>query len=344
MTITCRDLTNAKLFLVIDFLAFLNRYADKAFIYCSSQNAREYRPLEKLFENVHFKSGKPQSAQISFIDEMDQNSQESLVFPILKNDQIPEERPSSWIPISSSTQFPGYYLPDLISTQDMVQKLVTVQDFKGLRLLISAGPTAEDLDPVRYLTNRSTGKMGISLARAAYIRGADVQLVYGPGQETVPITLQTELVRSADRMAEQVLHHFSDTDVYIGTAAVADYTPVQVASQKIKKSPKGLQLKMKRTSDILRLLSAKKKKQILVGFSVETENVIANSLKKLEQKNLDMIVINNPKEHGSGFAGDTNKVSVLLKNDQMYKLPLQNKYALSHKLLDFILEQVRANV
>ena len=344
MTITCKDLTNAQLFIAMDFLAFLNGFADETIIYCSGQNAQAYRPLEKLFENIYFKKDTTKSVQITFIDKVEQDNQTPLIFPILKNDQIPERRPASWIPLNKSVQFPEYILPELTSAQDMVRKLVTNQDLEGRHVLISAGPTAEDLDPVRYLTNRSSGKMGVSLARAAFLRGAEVQLVYGPGRELAPLVLSTDFVRSADEMAEQVLHHFTKTDVYIGTAAVADYTPVQIAPQKIKKSNEGLQLKMKRTKDILRLISAKKKRQKIVGFSVETENVIANSLKKLEEKNLDMIVINNPKEQGSAFAGDTNKVSVLLKNGQMYNLPLLSKQSLSNKLLDFIQEQVLANV
>lgn len=344
MTLICSDFTETKLFLVADFLAFLNEFADEVQIYCSDQNVQAYLPFEKLFKNIRFKTGLAESAQIAFIDDVEHKNETKIIYPIVQTEQIPEELPTSWIPLIKSAHFPGYSIPELDSAQEMVQKLVTIQDLKGLRLLISAGPTAEDLDPVRYLTNRSSGKMGVSIARAAYIRGADVQLVYGPGQEIVPLVLPTDFVRSAEEMTEQVLKHFSDSDVYIGTAAVADYTSMQTATHKIKKSAKNLQLKMKRTSDILSLLSTKKESQMIVGFSVETEHVIANSLKKLEQKNLDMIVINNPQEQGSGFAVDTNKVSVLLKNGQMYNLPIQSKKSLSHELLDFILKQVRANV
>ncbi len=230
----------------------------------------------------------------------------------------------------------GHRLGDTVSLIDYVRRRQVASRLQGKRILITAGPTAEDLDPVRYLTNRSSGRMGVSLARAAYIMGANVQLVFGPGQAVVPPYLSVIRVRSAQQMAQAVFERFNTCDVYIGAAAVADFTPEETAADKIKKKEGRLNLPLKRTVDILQTLGKKRSGQILVGFSVETEQVIENSLQKLRRKNLDLIVVNNPKEKGAAFGVETNKVTVIEKNGQVHNWPLMNKLELSFKILELL--------
>ena len=343
MNFYCNDISNGKLFLAVEFLSYLNGFDPKVIISCPQKDLDNYRGLAALFPTLIFTEEKARKYDLIFTDTISQEEDAALIYPILPvNEKLPP-LPSGCIPPDTSKNIGSRYLPDLPSAQDMAERQITKRDLQGTKIIISAGPTAEDIDPVRYLTNRSSGKMGIALARAAFIRGAETELVLGPGSQKPPLVLNTTFVRSAAEMAEAVLEKFAGADVYIGSAALADYTPQQTESDKIKKKKGGLQIKLKRTTDVLQALSKKRKKQILVGFSVETNNVIANSLKKLEQKQLDMIVINNPKEQGSAFAVDTNKVSVLLKNGQMYNLSLQSKRNLSHKILDFLREMQSAN-
>ncbi len=343
MKFYCNDKSGGKLFLAPEFLSYLNGFDGEVIISCPQKDLDNYRGLAALFPSLSFTEEEAQQYDLLFTDTIFPKEDAALIYPILP---VKEELlliPSGCIPPDTSKNIGGCYLPDLPSAQDMVERQITHQDLRGTKIIISAGPTAEDIDPVRYLTNRSSGKMGVALARAAFVRGAETELVLGPGSQRPPLVLNTTFVRSAAEMAEAVLEKFDSADVYIGSAALADYTPQQTEAEKIKKKKGGLQIKLKRTTDVLQALSKKRKKQIIIGFSVETNNVIANSLKKLEQKQLDMIVINNPKEQGSGFVVDTNKVSVLMKKGQMYNLPLQSKRALSHKLLDFLREIQAAN-
>ncbi len=343
MKFYCNDRSGGKLFLAVEFLSYLNGFKGEVIIACPPKDLDNYRGLAALFPALSFTEDKAPRCDMLFTDTISQEENATLIYPILP---VKEELlliPSGCIPPDTSKNIGGCYLPDLPSAQDMVEQHITKQDLQGTKIIISAGPTAEDIDPVRYLTNRSSGKMGIALARAAFVRGAETELVLGPGTQRPPLVLNTTFVRSAAEMAEAVQEKFDSADVYIGSAALADYTPQQTETEKIKKKKGGLQIKLKRTTDLLQALSKKRKQQIVIGFSVETSNVIANSLKKLEQKQLDMIVINNPKEPGSGFAVDTNKVSVLLKNGQMYNLTLQSKLSLSHKILDFLREIRTAN-
>ncbi len=337
MTLSCCDQSGGKLFLAVDFLSFLTRYAETVQIFCAKDEREQYRGLARIFPGLLFTSKTSEHYDLLFTDTVITAPSADLVY-LFAGENPPADLGGNYIPHSSRNQFTEYTLPDLPSAQDMIKRLKTKQDLQGKRILISAGPTAEDIDPVRYLTNRSSGKMGIALARAAFIRGAKTELILGPAKQQPPLVLHTTFVRSAAEMADAVQEKFADTDVYIGSAAIADYTPQKIERQKIKKQKNGWQLKLKRTTDVLRTLAKKHKRQIVIGFSVETNNIIANSLKKLEQKQLDMIVINNPNEQGSGFAVDTNKVSVLLKNGQMYNLPLQSKQELSYKILDFLRE------
>jgi phosphopantothenoylcysteine decarboxylase/phosphopantothenate--cysteine ligase len=206
----------------------------------------------------------------------------------------------------------------------------------GKRVLVSAGPTRESIDPVRFLTNHSTGTMGFALAAAAQRRGAHVTLVSGPTDlDTPPGVTRTDVV-TADEMYEAVLRH-SDADVVIMAAAVADYAPADSSPSKIKKSETELVLRLRKTRDILAELGRRKRKgQTLVGFALETDDVLANAQKKLESKNLDWIVANNLREAGAGFGKETNRVTLIRRDGHREELPLDSKHAVAEAILDRI--------
>ena len=213
------------------------------------------------------------------------------------------------------------------------------KDLAGKKVLITAGPTQEAIDPVRYITNHSSGKMGYALAEAARDRGADVVLVSGQVALTPPPGMTVVKIVSAADMAEAVFAEFPDTDVLIMAAAVADYRPKTVADQKIKKSGGGMTIELERTTDILGTLADKKTHQFVCGFSMETENLIENSRKKLLQKKLDMIAAFSIRDEGAGFAHDTNKVTVITKED-LCDLPLTSKAETAHLILDEIVKRI----
>lgn len=218
----------------------------------------------------------------------------------------------------------------------LLQAVQCEKDLAGKKILVTAGPTREALDPVRYLTNHSTGKMGYAVARAASRRGADVTLVTGPTELPPPRFCTVVPVTSAAEMFEAVTTRSREMDVIVKAAAVADYTPAQVAGDKIKKSDADLTLPLTRTQDILGWLGAHKRPgQFLCGFSMETRDMLENSRKKLQKKNLDLIAANNVKVPGAGFAGDTN-VLTLIAPDFEEELPLLSKDAAAHRLLDLI--------
>ena len=213
------------------------------------------------------------------------------------------------------------------------------KDWAGKRVLVTAGPTRESIDPVRFITNHSTGKMGYAVARQAMLRGAEVTLVSGPVSIAPPPFVTVVPVQSAQDMFEAVQARFADADVIIKTAAVADYTPVQTAEQKIKKSADGadLSIPLRRTADILQWLGAHKREgQVLCGFSMETENMLENSRAKLQKKNADLIAANSLRDAGSGFGTDTNHL-VLIGKDGMTDLPLLSKQDAADRLLDALL-------
>ena len=213
------------------------------------------------------------------------------------------------------------------------------KDWAGKRVLVTAGPTRESIDPVRFITNHSTGKMGYAVARQAMLRGAEVTLVSGPVSIAPPPFVTVVPVQSAQDMFEAVQARFADADVIIKTAAVADYTPVQTAEQKIKKSADGadLSIPLRRTADILQWLGAHKREgQVLCGFSMETENMVENSRAKLQKKNADLIAANSLRDAGSGFGTDTNHL-VLIGKDGMTDLPLLSKQDAADRLLDALL-------
>lgn len=211
-------------------------------------------------------------------------------------------------------------------------------DLKGKKVLVTAGPTQEAVDPVRYITNHSSGKMGYAVAKAAMLRGADVTLVSGQvGLEPVPF-VKTVSVVSAKDMFEAVVREFEDADIVIKSAAVADFRPANVADNKIKKGESGeeMSIRLERTDDILKYLGEhKRENQFICGFSMETENMLENSRKKLEKKNLDMIVCNNLKEQGAGFQTDTNKVTIIDRKSTE-ELGLMSKAEVADKILDRI--------
>ena len=211
------------------------------------------------------------------------------------------------------------------------------KDMLGKRVLVTAGPTQEALDPVRYLTNHSSGRMGYALASAAAARGAQVTLVTGPTNLPRPAYMDVVEIRSALDMFQAVTSRAEEQDIIIKAAAVADYRPRSVAEDKLKKGDGELSLDLERTDDILAWLGSHKRPgQILCGFSMETRDLIENSQKKLEKKNLDMIAANNLKEEGAGFGTDTN-VLTLITHDDITSLPLLSKLDASHRLLDRIL-------
>ncbi len=222
----------------------------------------------------------------------------------------------------------------------LLQAIQCEKDLAGKKILVTAGPTREALDPVRYLTNHSTGKMGYAVARAASRRGADVTLVTGPTELPPPRFCTVVPVTSAAEMFEAVTTRSREMDVIVKAAAVADYTPAQVAGDKIKKSDADLTLPLTRTQDILGWLGAHKRPgQFLCGFSMETRDMLENSRKKLQKKNLDLIAANNVKVPGAGFAGDTN-VLTLIAPDFEEELPLLSKDAAAHRLLDLIRDRI----
>lgn len=213
------------------------------------------------------------------------------------------------------------------------------RDLAVKKILITAGPTCEAIDPVRYISNHSSGKMGYALARAAMLRGAEVTLVSGPTHLPAVPFVDTVPVISAEEMYGAVVSRFPAQDIVIKAAAVADYTPAQTAADKIKKKDGDLAIPLKRTHDIIGTLGAQKKPgQFICGFSMETRDLVANSRKKLAKKNLDMIVANNLRVEGAGFSGNTNVVT-LITRDQEKALPLMSKDEVAHAILSFILKR-----
>ena len=214
------------------------------------------------------------------------------------------------------------------------------KDYEGKKVLVDAGPTEEAIDPVRFITNHSSGKMGYAVARIAAMRGADVTLVSGPTNLDTPAGVKRVDVTSAEDMYNAMVSEAESSDVIIMSAAVADFTPETVADNKIKKQSdsEGMSLSLKRTKDILKSLGEKKRTgQKIIGFSMETENLIENSRKKLDSKNADMICANSLKTEGAGYKVDTNIVTMITKED-MVELPLMSKLEVADKILDKIKE------
>lgn len=221
----------------------------------------------------------------------------------------------------------------------IIRELAFEKDLAGKKVLVTAGPTQEAIDPVRYITNHSTGKMGYAIAKMAMLRGAEVTLVSGKVAIEPPMFVRVIPVVSAKEMFDVVTSEAGKQDIIIKAAAVADYRPTVVSNEKIKKTGDDVNISLERTDDILAYLGSNKEKAYLCGFSMETENMLENSKKKLEKKHLDMIVANNLKEQGAGFGTDTNRITIITqkKEDQ---LELMSKEAAANCILDNILKDM----
>ena len=220
----------------------------------------------------------------------------------------------------------------------VLREIAFEKDLAGKRVLVTAGATQEAIDPVRFITNHSSGKMGFALARAAMLRGAQVTLVAAHTEVEPPLFTEVVRVSSAEEMFQAVEEKAPEQDIIIKAAAVADYTPVQTAENKIKKADGELTLTLKRTKDILKYLGEHKKEgQILCGFAMETEDLLANARKKLTEKNCDLICANSLRAEGAGFGTDTNRVTVLTKEKEI-GLELLTKEETAHRILDIIKE------
>mgnify|MGYP002644189010 FL=1 len=227
--------------------------------------------------------------------------------------------------------------PELL-LQYILREIAYEKDMQGKRVLVTAGPTQESIDPVRFITNHSTGKMGYAIAKMCMLRGAEVTLVSGPTSIAKPEFVHVVDVVTAKEMYEEVTKRAKDQDIIIKAAAVADYRPKSVSSEKMKKKDDDLAISMERTDDILKFLGEHKKEhQFLCGFSMETENMLENSRKKLEKKHLDMIVANNLKVEGAGFAEDTNVVTIITGQEEV-SLGKMTKEETALRILDEILK------
>ena len=229
-------------------------------------------------------------------------------------------------------------LAELDEVLEKTKDIFTPKDMKGEKVLITGGPTQEPIDPVRFITNPSSGKMGYALAKGARRRGAEVILVTGPTLLPIPRNdIEVISVRTAEEMRKAVLDRFEECTAVVKAAAVSDYRPKAVSDQKLKKSESSCSLKLERTLDILAELGKRKGNRVLVGFAAETENLLANAQKKLAEKNLDLIVMNDITKPGAGFGVDTNQVKILYASGEIRDLPLMPKEEVADLLLNDIM-------
>ena len=209
---------------------------------------------------------------------------------------------------------------------------------KNKKVLITAGPTIEEIDPVRFISNHSTGKMGYSLAKEAINLGADVTLISGPSNIDLPSNkIKLVKIRSSDEMLQKTLSFFDDSDIVIMSAAVSDYKPLKFSEKKLKKDNKELNIKLKKTQDILYELGKIKSEQFLVGFALENENEFENAKKKLLNKNLDLIILNSLNDEGAGFGYETNKVSIINSKNEVFNYDLKKKSAVAKDIFNHII-------
>ncbi len=239
--------------------------------------------------------------------------------------------------LACRTEGPGR-LPEPSDILEEAMALVTGKDFSGFRFLITAGPTVEPIDPVRYITNRSTGKMGFALAKTARMRGGDVTLVSGPTHLKPPRGISFLSVRTAQEMREAVLEKSVACDVIVKASAVVDYRPREKALHKIKKTEESQRLELVRNPDILGELGGMKRdtRCLLIGFAAETQDLLRNAAEKLKKKNLDLIIANDVSRRDAGFEVDTNAVKVLYRDGRVEDLPLGTKDEIAHLVLDRI--------
>jgi len=226
--------------------------------------------------------------------------------------------------------------PEASVIVEYIHRLLAPQDYHGKKVLVTAGPTLEYIDPVRYISNPSSGKMGYEIARAAFSRGADVTLISGPTNLEFPFGVRRISVQKANEMANAVFDHQAQMDIIIKAAAVADYHVEKPEIHKIKKETDDLHISLKKNPDILKELGNRKKGQILIGFAAETQDLKKNALQKLTKKNLDMIVANIVGQDDTGFQADTNKVMFFFKDGKEESIPLSSKETVAHCLLDRI--------
>ena len=230
----------------------------------------------------------------------------------------------------------------MADVEDIIKFILDLQrqdlDLQGKKILITAGPTMEAIDPVRYITNHSTGKMGYALAKAASDRGAEVILISGPTNLKPPDNVKFVPVKGALEMYDTVIQYFSSQDIVIKSAAVADYRPKDIYNKKMKKQPGDLTLTLVRNPDILLELGKRKSDKILVGFAAETNDLISHAKKKIAKKNLDLIVANDVTQEGAGFGSDTNIVFLIDKNGEIKKIDKASKLEIAHHVLDKIKE------
>ncbi|MCQ2549770.1 MAG: bifunctional phosphopantothenoylcysteine decarboxylase/phosphopantothenate--cysteine ligase CoaBC [Lachnospiraceae bacterium] len=228
---------------------------------------------------------------------------------------------------------------ETVLLQYILRECACEKDMVGKKVLVTAGPTMEKIDPVRFISNHSTGKMGYALAKHCMLRGAEVTLVTGKVAIEPPMFVKVVNITSAKEMYDAVLEHFPEQDIIIKAAAVADYRPTNPAEEKVKKKDGDLSIQLERTDDILKALGERKTKQFLCGFSMETENMLENSQAKLAKKNLDMIVANNLKVQGAGFGTDTNVVTIITR-DEVKELEIMSKDDVAKHIVDEILERM----
>jgi len=233
-------------------------------------------------------------------------------------------------------------LAELNEVMEKMEDLFSPKNLKGERILITGGPTQESIDPVRFITNHSTGKMGYALAKMARRRGAEVILITGPAPHPIPRRdIKALPVRTAAEMRQAVLNHLKGCSVVIKAAAVSDYRPKVISEKKLKKSGSSLSLELERTQDILEEIGKKKGDRILIGFAAETEDLIANANKKLKKKNLDFIVANDVGKPGGGFGADTNQVKIIYPSGKIKDLPLMSKEEVSQFILDDVVNLLK---
>jgi phosphopantothenoylcysteine decarboxylase/phosphopantothenate--cysteine ligase len=244
--------------------------------------------------------------------------------------------------LACGTTGPGR-LPEPEQILDRLLSRVALKDLLNRRVLVTAGPTRESIDPVRFVSNPSTGKMGYAVARAAEYRGAGVTLVSGPSSLPDPLNVDVIKVQTASQMAQAVFKHAGDNDIIIKTAAVSDYRPINPAGHKIKKKQDEMHIQLEKTQDILKELGRRKKDQILVGFAAETDDLHLNAEKKLVEKNLDIMAGNLIGDPAAGFAADTNKVTLFFRDGTHEEVAEMEKDAVAHLLLDRIVERVPAD-
>ena len=227
-------------------------------------------------------------------------------------------------------------MPEPADIYNFTRHIISKKDFQGIKVLVTAGPTREPLDPVRFLSNPSSGLMGYSLARAFAERGAEVTLVSGPVNLPCPRAVDLVPVITAEEMYQAVMDRYPASRVVVKTAAVSDFRPLERAREKIKKEGAGLTLQLAPNPDILKKLGEQKGNRILVGFAVETGEPVEKARKKLSQKNLDLIVVNDINIEGAGFASVTNQVAIIDASGKVEQLPMMDKQTLAHVILDRI--------